>query len=235
MGVVVRKLSKAYGYLWALNEVTLELRDGDCVALLGPNGAGKTTLLKLLSALLYPTTGDIEMDGQRLGRGNSPLRSAIGLLSPDGQVYDDLTAKENLHFFVSLCGKKIASRELDEVLDRVGLGNWSDTYASSLSHGMKCRLAIAKWSLLQPKLLLLDEPYGVLDGAGISLLENFLKGLCEAGGIVVMATHNVSRILTFCTRALILQGGKIIFDEPRQEPWESFHRTFAAFLPRDDH
>jgi len=233
LGVVVRQLAKAYGYLWALKEVNLEFRDGDCVALLGPNGAGKTTLLKLLSALLYPTAGEIEIDGERLGRGNSDLRAAIGFLSPDGQIYDNLTAKENLHFFVSLCGKKIGPRQLDQVLDQVGLGDWSDTYASSLSHGMKCRLAIAKWSLLQPKVLLLDEPYGVLDGTGINLLENYLKGLCEKGGIVVMATHNVPRILSFCTRALILQGGKIIFDEPRQEPWESFHRSFAAFLPRD--
>ncbi len=106
MSVVVRQLSKAYGYLWALKETNLEFRDGDCVALLGPNGAGKTTLLKLLSALLYPTTGEIEIDGERLRRGNSDLRAAIGFLSPDGQIYDNLTAKENLHFFVSLCGKK---------------------------------------------------------------------------------------------------------------------------------
>lgn len=233
MGVVVRRLSKAYGYLWALNEVDLELKDGDCVALLGPNGAGKTTFLKLLCALLYPTTGEIEIDGQRLGRGNVQLRSAIGLLSPDGQVYDNLTAKENLRFFVSLCGKKLKSHELDDMLEQVGLENWSDTYASALSHGMKCRLAIAKWSLLKPKLLLLDEPYGVLDGSGIDLLESYLKSVYEGGGIVMMATHNIPRILTYCTRAMILHGGRIIFDEPRQEPWESFHRAFANFLPRN--
>ena len=98
---------------------------------------------------------------------------------------------------------------------------------------MKCRLAIAKWSLLEPRLLLLDEPYGVLDGPGVDLLEGFLKGLNRNGAIVVMATHNVQRILPLCTRALILNGGKVIFDEPRREPWKSFHDAFSDFLPSE--
>lgn len=233
MGVVVRQLSKAYGYLWALRDINLTFSQGDCIALLGPNGSGKTTLLKLLSALLYPTTGEIEIDGEKLSQGRIHLRAAIGLLSPDGQIYDKLTAKENLQFFTALSGRKLNSKEFADSLDRVGLAPWSDAYVSSLSHGMKCRLAIAKWSLLEPKLLLLDEPYGVLDGPGVDLLESFLKGLCRNGAIVVMATHNVQRILTFCTRALILKGGKIIFDEARQEPWKSFHEAFADFLPRE--
>jgi len=234
LGVVVRRVSKAYGFIWALREINLTFNQGDCVALLGPNGAGKTTLLKLLSALLYPTSGEIEIDGQKLRHGNSPLRSSIGLLSPDGQIYDKLTARENLHFFVSLCDKKVNHQDVTKALDRVGLTSWSDEYASALSHGMKCRLAIAKWSLLEPKLLLLDEPYGVLDGQGVDLLETFLKSLCQNGGIVILATHNVRRILTLCTRALILQEGKIIFDEPRQDPWKSFQLAFASFRPREE-
>ena len=111
---------------------------------------------------------------------------------------------------------------------------WSDHYVSSLSTGMRCRLAIAKWLLLEPKLLLLDEPYGVLDGSGVDLLESYLKRLCNAGNIVIMATHHVSRVLNLCSRAVILHHGRIIFDEPRQEPWETFHRAFGEFLPRGE-
>lgn len=233
MGVVVRRVSKAYGFVWALRDIDLTFSQGDFVALLGPNGAGKTTLLKLLSALLYPTTGEIEIDGQKLSQGRIHLRSAIGLLSPEGQIYDKLTAKENLQFFTALSGRKKTSRELADALERVGLSSWSDAYGSSLSHGMKCRLAIAKWSLMEPKLLLLDEPYGVLDGSGVDLLESFIKGLIRNGAIVVMATHNVQRSLALCTRALILNGGKVIFDEPRQDPWKSFHEAFADFLPAE--
>lgn len=233
MRVIAHRLSKAYGFLWALRDVNLEFREGDRVALLGPNGAGKTTLLKLLSALLYPTTGNIEIDGERLGYGNSRFRSVIGFLSPHGRLYEALTARENLHFFISLHGKAKNSQEVEKSLDHVGLSQWADDYVASLSQGMKCRLAIAKWLLLEPRLLLLDEPYGVLDGPGVDLLEAYLKSLCRSGGVVVMATHHVSRVLPLCSRALILHQGRVIFDEPRQEPWENFQRAFAAFLPRE--
>lgn len=234
MSVVVRGLFKAYGFLWALKDISFDLRSGDCVALLGANGAGKTTLLKLLSALLYPTTGEIGIDGERLRHGNSSLRSAIGFLSPNGQLYERMTLKENLRFFIALCGKRKNSQDMDQALNWVGLSRWSDDYASSLSHGMKFRLAIAKWSLLEPKLLLVDEPYGVLDGPGVDLLETYLTGLCQNGGIVVVATQNVQRALSFCSRALILDQGRVILDEPQQEPWENLHRAVAALLPRQE-
>lgn len=232
--VVISNLSKSYGFLWALRKINLELQPGECVALLGPNGAGKTTLLKLLAALLYPTTGEIVIDGKSLRQGSSALRSSIGLLSPSEHLYEGLTLKENLRFFNSLYGGKKNPQDLEIALDAVGLKNWSDDYVASLSSGMKCRLAIAKWFLLEPKLLLLDEPYGVLDGSGVDLLEAYLTRLRQNGGIVMMATHHVTRILAICTRAVILHQGSLIFDEPRQEPWESFHRTFAEFLPRGE-
>ncbi len=234
MRVVVRKLSKAYGFLWALKDINLDLQHGECVALLGPNGAGKTTLLKLLSALIHPTTGEIELDGEKLLQGPSRLRSSIGLLAPNGHLYENLTAKENLRFFNSLYGKGKNSEEIDKNLEAVGLKGWGDNYVSSLSSGMKCRLSIAKWLLLEPKILLLDEPYGVLDGNGVDLLESYLRGLYESGSIVIMATHHVERALNLCSRALILHHGRVIFDEPHQEPWENFHRAFGQFLPRKE-
>jgi len=230
--VVTRRLSKAYGFLWAVKDASLELHSGERVALFGPNGAGKTTLLKLLSALLSPSSGEIEIDGARLLPGSSGLRSAIGLLSPEGYLYESLTARENLRLFISLYARRREAREVAEALDQVKLSHWAEEYVSSLSTGMKYRLALAKWLLLEPKLLLLDEPYAVLDGAGVDLLEDYLERLCRGGGIVVMATHHVPAALSRCSRAIILDQGRIIFDEPRQEPWESFQRAFAAFLPR---
>lgn len=234
MRLTVRGLSKSYGLVWALRQTDLTVESGECVALLGPNGAGKSTLLRLLSALLHPTTGEILIDGERLLQGASRLRSSIGLLTPGDHLYEGLTLRENLTLFNSLYGLKKNAHEIAEAVDTVGLSGWSDHYVGSLSSGMKCRLAIGKWLLLQPRLLLLDEPYGVLDGGGVDLLESYLKRLCRSGGIAVMATHHISRVLTFCSRALILRQGKLIFDEPRQEPWESFHRTFAEFLPRGE-
>ena len=234
MNVIVRELSKAYGFLWALRQVNFQLRAGDCVALLGPNGAGKTTLLSLLSALVRPTAGEIAIDGKQLPHGHSPLRSRIGLLSPGNHLYEKLTSRENLRFFTSLCGKGVPRERIDMELEQVGLGPWSGHLVSSLSQGMKCRLNIAKWLLLEPQLLLLDEPYGSLDGSGVDLVESYLSRLCADGGIVVMATHNLQRALSLCSRAVVLHQGRVILDEPRSEPWEGLHRAMADFLPRGE-
>jgi len=232
--VAIREVSKAYGFLWALKDINLQVDPGECVALLGPNGAGKTTLLKIISALLQPTAGEIELDSEKLDQRSLLLRSNIGFLAPQDHLYDNLTVKENLRFFNALYGKTKDQQKLSQTLDSVDLLQWSDHYVSSLSTGMRCRLAIAKWLLLEPKLLLLDEPYGVLDGSGVDLLESYLKKLCDAGNIVIIATHHVSRVLNLCSRAVILHHGRIIFDEPRQEPWDNFYRVFGEFLPRGE-
>jgi heme exporter protein A len=229
--VTVRDLSKAYGFFWALKDLNLNLLGGQCIALAGPNGAGKTTFLKLLAGLVYPTTGEILIDGVPLSRTSTGLRSTIGFLTPSEHLYENLTARENLDFFTGLYGKNNSHSAIDRALEKVGLTRWSGEYVSALSSGMKCRLSIAKWQLLEPGLLLLDEPYGVLDGGGINLLEAFLDSQCQKGSIVIVASHHISRVLQLCTRALILHQGKLIFDEPRRQPWDSFERAFADFLP----
>lgn len=234
MRVAVHGLSKAFGFLWALRDVTLDLHEGECVALLGPNGAGKSTFLKLLAALLPPTAGAIELDGQRLGTEASPLRGSIGFLSPNDYLYENLTAKENLGFFTTIYGKRKSPPELEGGLDAVGLLRWADDYVASLSSGMRCRLALAKWLLLEPRLLLVDEPYGVLDGSGVDLLETYLKRLCQSGGIAVLATHQVARVPRLCSRALILRQGRLLFDEASREPWTTLRHALEEFLPRGE-
>lgn len=235
MRVTVHQLAKAYGYFWALRDLEIQVAGGERVALLGPNGAGKTTLLKLLAGLIYPSRGEIRLDGVPLTRQSNAQRAAIGLLSPGEHLYDDLTARENLEFFTALYDRQHGPIRIDdaieEALEAVGLGRWAGEYAGALSSGMKCRLSVAKWKLLNPKLLLLDEPYGVLDGGGIDLLESFLKAQSEQGSVVIIASHHVARVLDLCTRAMILEQGKLIFDETRREPWDSFARAFGAFMP----
>jgi heme ABC exporter ATP-binding subunit CcmA len=226
------KLSKAYGFLWALRDINLDLLPGELVALLGPNGAGKTTLLKLLSGLTLPTQGSIELDGRVLAPGTFDLRRKIGLLSPADHLYENLTVRENLQFFTALYRKNHDPAALHQTIESVNLADRCDDFVANLSSGMKCRLSIAKWRLLQPELLLLDEPYGLLDGNGIDLLEAFLLAQCAAGGIVVMASHHVSRVLELCNRALILHQGRLTFNETKQMPWTSFDKAFSEFLPR---
>lgn len=231
MRVTIDKLAKTYGFLWALRDLHLDLPPGECVALLGPNGAGKTTLLKLLAGLIAPSAGAIRFDGVEFSRSMPALRARIGLLAPADHLYENLTARENLRFFSRLYNRNAAAPALGAALAQVGLDGRAGDYVANLSSGMKCRLSIAKWLLLQPELLLLDEPYGVLDGSGVDLLESFLKEQCAKGGIIIMASHHVSRVLSFCNRAVILSHGRLTFNEVKQQPWPSFDQAFSEFLP----
>jgi heme exporter protein A len=232
--LTILRLSKSYGFLWALKDLNLELSAGEFVALLGPNGAGKTTLLKLIAGLIAPTQGEIELAGARFSGASGLSRADIGLLTPAGHLYENLTLRENLQFFTSLYQQKQDATSINAALAHVELTDRADDYASTLSSGMKCRLSIAKWNLLQPGLLLLDEPYGVLDGSGVALLENFLNAHCRKGNIVIMASHHVSRVLKICNRAIILHQGRLTFNAPRQQPWPDFDKAFGEFLPHGE-
>jgi ABC-type multidrug transport system ATPase subunit len=188
----------------------------------------------LLSGLIHATRGEIEFNGISVSQAPSALRSTVGLLTPAEHLYDNLTVRENLKFFTSLYKKNLSAGAIDAALNGVGLSHRAEEIVSALSSGMKCRLSVAKWKLLEPGLLLLDEPYGVLDGSGVNLLEDFLKAHCHKGNIVIMASHHVARALNLCTRAVILHQGKLTFDEPRQQPWDSFTRAFGEFLPHGE-
>lgn len=232
MQVVAERVSKAYGFLWALQDVSLKLAGGEFVILLGPNGAGKTTLLKVLALLLEPTSGKLQWDGKKFDRGSSEFRASIGLFCASEHLYDSLTAKENLRFFCALYGKKKRSAEIEACLERVGLAARRDHQAGFFSAGMKSRLSIAKWMLLEPALFLVDEPYGALDQSGAQLIESYLLQIVRNGGAVVMATHQLARAAALCSRAIALDSGKVIFDEPRQEPWKSLDQVCGELPPR---
>src|SRR5207248_7570021 len=137
-------------------------------------------------------------------------------------LYENLTVSENLRFFASLYRRRHSPAALVQTLESVNLGPRRDDYVANLSSGMKCRLSIAKWQLLQPELLLLDEPYGVLDGSGVDLLEKFLQAQCATGSVVIMASHHVSRVLNISSRAVILKQGRVAFDEIKRQPWPTF-------------
>jgi heme ABC exporter ATP-binding subunit CcmA len=230
--VTVDKLAKAYGYLWALRDLSLDLAPGESVALLGPNGAGKTTVLRLLAGLITPTRGSISFDGATFSPSLPELRARIGLLAPADHLYENLTVLENLRFFTRLYGRIHSASAIAEVLEQVSLAHRAGEFVANLSSGMKCRLSIAKWRLLEPEILLLDEPYGVLDGSGIDLLENFLRDQCAKGSIAILASHHVSRVLNLCNRAVILSQGRLTFNETKQQPWPAFDQAFGEFLPQ---
>jgi heme ABC exporter ATP-binding subunit CcmA len=229
----VHHLSKSYGFAWALKEIDLTFRSGECVALLGPNGAGKTTLIKTLAGIIRPTAGEMLIDGVKVTAQSGHRGPRIGLLAPGDHLYEQLTAEENLRLFLALYGDDKGAA-IRDALTAVGLKDWAGEFVGAFSSGMKCRLSIAKWQLLKPALLLVDEPYGVLDGSGVDLLESYLTEISRGGGLVIMATHHVARSAALCSRAVILKRGRVCFDENKRPAWDSFLSAVGDFLPRGE-
>jgi heme ABC exporter ATP-binding subunit CcmA len=230
----VRDLSKAFGAHWALRSVDLEFRPGECAAILGPNGAGKTTLLKTLAGLVRPTHGGIEMDGEIAPGRDRRTRGKIGFFTPGEHLYADLTVEENLRLFTALYDRPADSRRMESVLAESGVASWSRVPVSSLSAGLKSRAVMAKWMLVEPELFLVDEPYGALDGKGVDLLEAHLRRVVDRGGTVLIATHHIRRVLSLCSRAVVLQQSRVAFDEARRIPWDGLQQACADFLPRGE-
>src|SRR4029450_12139792 len=158
-------LRKTFGATLVLEDVTLDVPAGQCLAVLGPNGAGKTTLLRILSTLARPSAGTLRIDGVDAVREPDAVRARIGMVAHGSQVYEDLTALENLRFGAG-AGLDATPARLRERLQAVELDTVADERARTFSAGMKRRLGLARVTLGQPRLLLLDAPVKRLDPRG---------------------------------------------------------------------
>ena len=213
--IEAENLSKAYGSLPALRDLSFVLRRGEFLALLGANGSGKSTLLRLLSGLSKPTSGAIRIGGWEMPREAMAVRAQIGLVAHQPLLYENLTARENLDFFGVLYGIDRAERErrIQALLRSVGLRKRADSLVRTFSRGMKQRLSIARATLHQPAVLLLDEPYSGLDQAAIERLDEILRAATEEGRTIIMSTHQLERVPPAAGRALVLARGRITYDD----------------------
>jgi heme exporter protein A len=209
-------LGRRYSSIRALADLDLEIHGGESVAIFGPNGAGKTTLVKLLATLLRPSAGRLCLFGEE--RPREAVRRRIGLLSHASFLYGELTAVENLAFYAGLYGVKSPGARIDEMLVDVGLEAWRERPVKSFSRGMEQRLALARAFLHDPDLLLLDEPYTGLDPDGAAHLQSILARFHRRGKAVVLVTHDIGRGLEVCDRAVILRGGRLVWQSSRFVP-----------------
>ena len=201
--IVADGLSHWFGSEPALDSVDLVVERGDHLAVLGENGAGKTTLLRILATAMRPSSGKLEIMGLDALRERRRLRARMGYVSHAPSVYPSLTAAENLAFFCDLRG---AERErVPEALELAGLTNVARRRAGELSRGMQQRLAIARATLHDPLLLILDEPDASLDAAGADLLATVMRGRT-----VVLATHDQALATRLCQRTVVLRKGRVL-------------------------
>ena len=198
-----------------LDGVSLTVDSGEALALLGANGAGKTTLLTILATLVRPTRGRAIVGGADCARDPEGVRRVTGLMAHGTYLYEDLTALENLAFWMALAGRAVEPVVLRAALADVELDQYADERVRSFSAGMRRRLALGRLVLLAPRVLLLDEPFAALDARGRKWLDEYLVAFKERGGAVLMTTHSFARDLGAVDRVAILAGGRIAVDVPR--------------------
>jgi heme exporter protein A len=218
-------LQRSFGRVRILRGVDLSLREGEALAVVGPNGAGKTTLLRILAGLMRPTAGQVKILGQPLERRSAQIRSAIGLLSHQSLLYDDLTLLENLTFAARLYGLSRPREVAETALAQAGLGDRADELPRRLSRGLLQRAAIARAVLHRPRLLLLDEPFTSLDAMAADRLRVDLTRRLAEGLGVVLVTHHLTEAWDLASRVAVLIDGSWAADEPRTG-------TVDDFLPR---
>jgi heme ABC exporter ATP-binding subunit CcmA len=198
-------LSKSFHYHQVLNEISLEVKEGECYALFGPNGAGKTTLLRIFATLHRPSSGRFEILGRDGLRDRAGIRENLFLIGHGSYLYDDLSVVENIQFAIGIRGGKPTDHEIKLALDRVGIGAFGKLKSRHLSAGMKKRLSIAKTLLIRPKILLLDEAYASLDERGVVMLNDCIREFAKEGTAILMTTHDRSRTAEVAHRAGVIQ------------------------------
>jgi ABC-type multidrug transport system ATPase subunit len=210
--VVLRteSLGKRFGTRWVVQTLNLQVRRGDVFGFLGPNGAGKSTTIRMMLSLVRPTTGSIELFGKSLQQHRTFCLSRVGGFVERADFYLYLSARKNLEIVGTLFGG-VERKEIDRVLDVVGLLDRAEEKVKIYSHGMKQRLGIAQALLGSPELVVLDEPTSGLDPKGIKEVRDLIRQLSADHGMTVfLSSHLLSEIEQTATRMAIINEGMLI-------------------------
>ena len=213
MKLSVKKLSKSFKGRKVVVEASFEIEQGKVIGLLGPNGAGKTTTFYMVVGLIRPDTGSVELDGVDLAHRAifERARMGLGYLPQDPSVFRKLTVEENL--MIVLDNLKMTRKEKRVKVERatadLGIGHLVKSRALTLSGGERRRLEIARALIMEPKFLLLDEPYAGIDPLAVQEIQNIIRSLKARGIGIIITDHNVRETLSTCDEAYLIKEGNI--------------------------
>jgi len=209
--IEVKHLSKIFGKIRAVEDVSFDVFKGDVFGFLGPNGAGKSTTIRTMLSLITPTSGEISLFGRSLNANRSFILSKIGCIVEKPDFYHYLSARKNLEIFARISGSDIPKTRIFEIIEFVGLKGRERDKVGGFSHGMKQRLGIAQALLHDPELIILDEPTTGLDPKGIIDIRNLILQLKnERNKTIVLSSHILSEIELIANRMVILNKGKSV-------------------------
>jgi ABC-2 type transport system ATP-binding protein len=206
--IEVEGLAKRFGARTAVEGLTFEVHPGEVFGLLGPNGAGKTTTVRMLTGLLTPSEGKAHVAGIPLDGPGEVLRRQIGLLTEQPGLYDRLSARENLLFFIKLNGldEKSALEKSQRYLDRFGLGGREHEPCGGFSKGMRQKLAIVRTLVHDPAVIFLDEPTSGLDPESARTVRDAIAELASEGRTLVLCSHNLAEVERLCGRVAVVKN-----------------------------
>lgn len=215
--VIAERLTKHFGDVIAVNDLSLIIHRGEIYGLLGLNGAGKTTTIRLLLGMIKPGSGSVALFGTRIVPGQMAVWQRVGYMVESPHAYPDLTVRQNLEIFRRLHHLK-DTNDVKRIVEQLGLISYADRRAGTLSLGNAQRLGLAKALIHHPDLLILDEPANALDPAGIVEVRNLLHDLAKNDGVTIfISSHILSEITRLATRIGVVHGGRLISElDPKE-------------------
>ncbi len=210
--IAVRNLSKRFGELKAVDQISFNVAKGELFGFLGPNGAGKTTTISMVSGLLQPDAGAVTIGEHDLWQTPKAAKRLLGLVPQELALYEEFTARENLSFWGGLYGISRArlKRSMDEILERVGLTERAKEPVSRFSGGMKRRLNLAIGLIHEPQVLLLDEPTVGIDPQARNNILEIIRDIAQSGTTILFTTHHLEEAEKLCDRIAIMDHGRLL-------------------------
>ncbi len=223
-------LTKRFGSVLAVDDLSLDVEEGEVFGLLGPNGAGKTTTVRVLTCLIGASEGSAVINGFTAGQQDTEIRRTVGLLTETPGMYDNLSAEYNLSIYAHLYEVQEPEKQVEKYLRMLGLWERRSEEVGGFSKGMKQKLAIARALLHEPPLLFLDEPTSALDPESAHLIRDFITELRREGRTIVLCTHNLEEADRLCDRIGVIKTRLLAVDTPARLRAQFFGRKVVFHL-----
>lgn len=232
--ISTQNLTKRFNDVLAVDDLSIEVSEGEVFGFLGPNGAGKTTTVRLLACLIGPSSGNARVNGHSIATEPMPIRRSVGVLTETPGLYENLSAERNLEIYARLYEVKDVAGQVEKYLRLLGLWERRRDPAGTFSKGMKQKLALARALLHEPRTLFLDEPTAGLDPEAAHLVREFILEIKKQGRTIFLCTHNLDEADRLCDRIALFKTRLLVLDTPSRLRSRLYGRKVVFHLLKAD-